>query len=138
MKLSLEAKPRRARIDMVPLMDTMFLLLVFFIYAMMSMVVHQGIPLTLPAAVTAAITQRPYAAVSITAKGDLFINKVKTDEAGVVAHLVKLRDKGQQPDIYVSADVDAAYGRIMSILDQLRAHGFYNISFETQAVSNGR
>ena len=38
--------PRRARIEMLPLIDILFLLLVFFIYAMLSMALHRGLPVS--------------------------------------------------------------------------------------------
>ena len=50
MKLNLNQKG--ARIELIPLIDIIFLLLVFFIYSMLSMVVYRGIPVNLPAADT--------------------------------------------------------------------------------------
>ena len=47
MKVNLRAQ-RRARIEILPLIDIVFLLLVFFIYAMLSMAVHRGVPVNLP------------------------------------------------------------------------------------------
>ncbi|MBW1821228.1 MAG: biopolymer transporter ExbD, partial [Deltaproteobacteria bacterium] len=43
MKLKLY-KTKNPRIEMLPLIDVVFLLLVFFIYAMLSMAVHRGLP----------------------------------------------------------------------------------------------
>jgi biopolymer transport protein ExbD len=50
MRLRLEHKG--ARIELIPLIDIIFLLLVFFIYSMLSMVVYRGIPVVLPSADT--------------------------------------------------------------------------------------
>ncbi len=47
MKLNLDTQ-RKVRIEMLPLIDIVFLLLVFFIYAMLSMAVHRGLPVVLP------------------------------------------------------------------------------------------
>jgi biopolymer transport protein ExbD len=47
MKIHLPAT-KKARIEMLPLIDIVFLLLVFFIYAMLSMAVHRGLPVELP------------------------------------------------------------------------------------------
>ena len=46
---------RKARIDMLPLIDIVFLLLVFFIYAMLSMAVHHALPVALPVSTTAPL-----------------------------------------------------------------------------------
>jgi biopolymer transport protein ExbD len=48
MRLASGYEERKARIEMVPLIDCMFLLLVFFMYAMVSMTVHRGIRVNLP------------------------------------------------------------------------------------------
>ena len=46
---------KRARIEMIPLIDVVFLLLIFFIYTMLSMTIHKGIPVLLPKAKTGLI-----------------------------------------------------------------------------------
>jgi biopolymer transport protein ExbD len=122
---------------MVPLMDSMFLLLVFFIYAMLAMVVHQGIPVKLPEALTATVSQKPYTAISVTASGDILVNKRTMTLAELVNYLSTQRQKGAEPDIYLNADVQAEYGWIVAILDALREQQFYNISFETTGGDSG-
>ncbi|MGE5310719.1 MAG: ExbD/TolR family protein, partial [Nitrospirota bacterium] len=57
---------RRGRIEMVPLIDCMFLLLVFFIYSMLSMVLHRGIKIDLPEARTAPVHKEDYLSISVT------------------------------------------------------------------------
>jgi len=47
MKVSLQAK-RKSRIEMIPLIDLMFLLLVSFVYGVFFMSVHRGVPVALP------------------------------------------------------------------------------------------
>ncbi|MBW2339659.1 MAG: biopolymer transporter ExbD, partial [Deltaproteobacteria bacterium] len=54
MKVNLGPR-RRARIEILPLIDIVFLLLVFFIYAMLSMAVHRGVPVILPTSSSARI-----------------------------------------------------------------------------------
>ena len=56
---------RKVRIEMVPMIDCMFLLLVFFIYAMLSMAVHRGLPVNLPASSTVKIDKKLILAVTI-------------------------------------------------------------------------
>jgi biopolymer transport protein ExbD len=46
---------RRPRIEMIPLIDVVFLLLVFFIYSMLSMTIHRGLPVNLPTASTSMV-----------------------------------------------------------------------------------
>ena len=53
MKVALPER-RKGRIEMIPLIDIVFLLLVVFIYAMLSMAVHRGLPVVLPSSAAAA------------------------------------------------------------------------------------
>ena len=60
---------KKARIEMLPLIDIVFLLLVFFIYAMLSMAVHRGLPVELPVSTTAEIDKKLVLSVTIDAQG---------------------------------------------------------------------
>ena len=51
--MRLRRKKVKPRVEMLPLMDVVFLLLVFFIYSMLTMAVHRGVALTLPVSGTA-------------------------------------------------------------------------------------
>ena len=58
MKVNL-GKERKVRIEMLPLIDTVFLLLVFFIYGMLSMAVHHSLPVQLPLSSTCLLYTSP-------------------------------------------------------------------------------
>ncbi len=62
-------KHRHARVEMLPLMDVVFLILVFLIYAMMVMVVHMGMPVALPTSKNAQPEQMVVLALTIRRKG---------------------------------------------------------------------
>ena len=54
MKVSLQVK-KKPRIEMIPLIDLMFLILVSFVYGVFFMSVHRGVPVALPLSSTAKI-----------------------------------------------------------------------------------
>ena len=66
--------PRKARIDMLPLIDIVFLLLVFFIYAMLSMAVHRALPVALPVSSTAPIDKQVNLSVTVDRSGAVFVD----------------------------------------------------------------
>ena len=72
MKISREFT-RRPRIEMIPLIDVVFLLLVFFIYSMFSMTVHRGLPVNLPIASTSPIDKKAYITITLQQDGKLFL-----------------------------------------------------------------
>ena len=66
---------KRARIEMLPLIDIVFLLLVFFIYAMLSMAVHRGLPVILPTSSTAKIDKNLILSVTVKKDGIIYLDK---------------------------------------------------------------
>ena len=74
MKLNLY-KTKNPRIEMLPLIDVVFLLLVFFIYAMLSMAVHRGLSVVLPDSSIAKINKKLVLSVSIKSNGTIYIDK---------------------------------------------------------------
>ncbi len=90
MRLRSGYERRRARVEMIPLIDIVFLLLVFFIYAMLSMVVHRGVKVTLPAPRTAQIDRRDYVGITIDADNSIYFDEQKVTAAELPA-LVKAR-----------------------------------------------
>ena len=74
MKLNRET-PKKARIEMLPLIDIVFLLLVFFIYAMISMAVHRGLPVNLPTSTTVKVDKKLVLSVTVSADGSFHLDK---------------------------------------------------------------
>ena len=64
------------RIEMLPLIDVVFLLLVVFIYAMLSsMAVHRGLPVRLPASSTAALDKRDQLTITVKLYGVVYVGQ---------------------------------------------------------------
>lgn len=131
MRLRSGYERRRARVEMIPLIDIVFLLLVFFIYAMLSMVVHRGVKVTLPGASTAQIDRRDYVGITIDANNTIYFGerKVTADELPALVKAA-LRQKGDVP-VFVSGDVHAGLGVAIHVLDLLRGAGVKQVSFES-------
>lgn len=119
----------RARIEMLPLIDIVFLLLVFFIYAMLSMVVHRGIKVNLPRAGTTSTDQRDYVSITISADNRLYVNdrEVSLDELAARVHAG--RRKPDDP-VFINGDRRCDFGMAVRVLDRLRAAGITTVSFE--------
>tara|TARA_B100000700_G_C14765809_1_gene724297 strand:- start:69 stop:488 length:420 start_codon:yes stop_codon:yes gene_type:complete len=126
---------RRARVDMIPLMDSMFLLLVFFIYAMMSMVFHQGLPLKLPQAASAVMNQEAFVSISINEMGEYFWNKSAVSQESLNTRLSELAKDTTAPRLFISAAAQTQHQAVIQLLDQIRLHGISKVSFETQSKS---
>ncbi|MBU0515035.1 MAG: biopolymer transporter ExbD [Proteobacteria bacterium] len=123
---------RRARIEMIPLIDVIFLLLVFFIYAMLSMTVHRGLPVKLPLAGDARQAQDRHIAVTIHADGALALNKSPVDLRGLVAGLKAKYAADKKQPVYIFGDQKTPYQRIIEVFDAVRRSGFSHVSLQVR------
>src|SRR5580658_3428191 len=99
---------KRARIEIIPLIDIIFFLLATFVMVSLSMVTNRAIHVNLPAAGTGA--QQPpgdVATISIDAAGALFFNKQPVDAAGLENDLKDLLAGNPDPRVYIHGDASA-------------------------------
>lgn len=120
---------------MLPLIDIVFLLLVFFIYAMLSMAVHRGMRLDLPQSSQALPSEEAPLSISIkkAASGiELYFDKdlVTQEELAVRLKAGKLEDTKR---IFVFGDADISYQQLYGVLDLLTENGVEDISLEAVA-----
>ena len=113
---------------MLPLIDVVFLLLVFFIYAMLSMVVHHGLKVDLPSAGSVSLEKEDYIAITIDADNRLFLNEEPTEAAGLAARVLALRGSEAKP-VFINGDRKADLGLAIELLDDLKKSGIEEVSF---------
>ena len=90
---------KKPRIEMLPLIDIVFLLLVFFIYAMLSMAVHHSLPVSLPASSTADISKELNIEITVRGNGDIFLDQTRvprTELQSVLFDRQRQADSGKQ------------------------------------------
>jgi biopolymer transport protein ExbD len=127
-KLKLEHKG--ARIELIPLIDIIFLLLVFFIYSMLSMVVYRGIPVDLPAAETAETEQRDIIAITIDNQGRIYLDKELVSHVELRGRLENAVDAFPEKAVIISGHRDSPYRVFVDVLDQARLAGCQRVSIE--------
>lgn len=128
MKLISGYETKKARVEMLPLIDVVFLLLVFFIYAMLSMVVHHGLKIDLPSAGSASLEKEDYIAITIDADNRLFLNEEPVEAAGLAARVLAMRGNGSKP-VFINGDQKADLGLAIELLDDLKKAGIEEVSF---------
>ena len=120
-------------VDLIPLLDTIFLLLIFFLFSMSAMIVHKGIDIQLPNAATATATQSKFQTIGIDALGKLYLNQALLTKQELSDSLAQLSIQKPQPEIFIAADTQAQFGKVLAVMDTLRSFDFKNVSFETEA-----
>jgi biopolymer transport protein ExbD len=128
MKLKIERK--NARIELIPLVDIIFLLLVFFIYSMLSMAVYRGIPVMLPQAETVESEKEQALFITVDKKGNVFVDKAFIDRNQLLGRLKREQTAFPQKTAIISADGGAPYRAFVDVLDKVRLAGFKKVSME--------
>ena len=121
---------RRARIEMLPLIDIVFLLLVVFIYAMLSMAVHRGLPVVLPSSSSVKIDRELLLSVTVKTDGTIYVNKEPVTLARLTAALKEKNHTGKPPGVLLFADRDLSYQKLFYVLDQIKMADIRQISLQ--------
>jgi biopolymer transport protein ExbD len=126
---------KKARIEMLPLIDIVFLLLVFFIYAMLSMAVHRGLPVVLPVSSTAEIDTELTLTLTVRDDGSAYLDKesiaiedLKTVLLGKIRSMEE--SEAASAKVLLFADQSLSYQELYRVLDQIKMAGIVNISLQ--------
>ena len=121
------------RVEMLPLIDIVFLLLVVFIYTMLSMAVHKGMPVALPTGNQVQVEKEAPLSVTITSEGAIFVDKTPVALEGLTGILASRAGEDQEKGVMLFADQKVAYQQLFSVLDRIRQAGLHRISLQAEA-----
>ena len=126
---------RRARIEIIPLIDIIFFLLATFVMVSLSMIKNQGISVRLPKAVTATTAdQKASTVISIKENGDLYLNKEQVSSDQLMQRLTDLKNADPDQKIFIHGDELAYFGDIVAVMDHIRKAGIEKIGIQTQNI----
>ena len=127
---------KRARIEIVPLIDIMFFLLATFVMVSLSMVKNRGIPVILPAASTSvAQEQKEHVTISVTESGQLYLDKRELTQEDLATELRKMKDANAELRVFINGDENARLGLAIAVLDDAHKLGITKVAFQTRAKS---
>ncbi|HEU19671.1 MAG TPA: biopolymer transporter ExbD [Deltaproteobacteria bacterium] len=121
----------KARIEMIPLIDVVFLLLVTFIFFTISMTIHRGLPVQLPSASTAVVERKGFVEITIQKDGKIFIDKQNVTLEDLRVRLKALHRESPRTKVLISGDRKAYYDAIISVMDAVKESGIPGVSLET-------
>ena len=120
-----------AAIDMTPMLDIVFIMLIFFIVTA-SFVKEAGIDVNRPEAATAVKQDRANILIAISDKGEIWINKRRIDVRAVQANIERLHAENPQGTVVIQADKKATTDTLIKVMDASRAAGVYEVSIAAQ------
>lgn len=112
----------KARLELTPLIDVMFLVLVFFIYSISEMAVHRGVKVELPDA-RGEPERGERAVITIGADDGIAINGIPASIDEAVSRVLAVKSAGMDIPVLVSADRKASLGTGVELLAALKAAG---------------
>lgn len=131
-----DAPPRKARIEIIPMIDVMMFLLIFFVLISLNVIPAFGLKTTLPDSTTAqrAAADQPPVVVSLTAEGTVVVDGQQVPAASLGAHVraAHLKDPGKR--FVVNADQSVRWQAVVEVMDALRKQGIESITFATKRV----
>ena len=141
MKLTSPLPHRKARIEIIPLIDIMFFLLASFMLVSMSMIRLAGVKMSLPQAATAQPETKPdFIPISISPEGNVYWEKEKTpiNRDQIVSLIKPLYAANKELRIYINADREASHGMVIDVLDRVRQAGVSKVSFAIKPGTVGQ
>ena len=125
--------PKKARIEIIPMIDTVFFLLVFFMMASLSMTVYRGMSLSLPKAASGEPRQ-DRVSVSVTRDGVIYLDRDQVEPAQLTEKLRALHEKDPEVVVVVSADGDVTHRRVVEAMDAARLAGISKMAIAVQPM----
>jgi biopolymer transport protein ExbD len=124
----------KPRIEMLPLIDIVFLLLVVFIYSMLSMSVHRGLSVNLPKSSVADIEKQNPVSVTVKGENELYVDDVQVSLADLSHRLAsESTDQTQTtPGVLLFAEESVSYQTLFTVLDQITLAGIHDISLQAK------
>lgn len=114
-------------IDMTPMLDIVFIMLIFFIVTS-TFVKESGIDVSRPQAQTAVRQELASILVAIDAEGGVWINRRQVDIRAVRANIQRLHAENPKGSVVIQADKHSQTGVLVEVMDQAKQAGVKNVS----------
>ncbi len=126
-KLFDNVEEEESRIDITPMLDVVFILLIFFIVTA-TFIKEAGIEVNRPDAATAEVQEKANILIAITATDEIWINRRKVDIRQIRPNIERLHAENPQGTVVIQADKDSRNEMLVKVMDASRSAGVYNIA----------
>lgn len=133
MKFKRAREMKKTRIEVIPMVDTMFFLLVFFLLSSLSLVKLKALHVDLPTASTAKRQDAPRLTVTIDKDRNVFVNQEKVDIDAVAEGIVRISGTNDLHDasVVINADMNSPHGLVVKCMDEARRVGIERFAIAT-------
>ena len=133
MKLAPYTPARKARIEIIPLIDVVFFLLATFVLVTLSMTRLQGIKFDMPSSrSTSAQEESEVKKIAILESGQFAWNRQTVSWEQLIVKISQYRRESPDPRILIVGEEAADFGLAVSVLDEVRHQGISTVSIQTK------
>ena len=122
----------RPRLEIVPMIDIMMFLLVFFVMIVLRMIPDSGVRLQLPGASTATDLKPTQIVIMIGKQGDLHVKNQLVTRDGLQIYLQQLAAQQKKINVIIAGDKGIKYDRLMQVMNAVRKAGITDIGLATK------
>ncbi|MFS8780862.1 ExbD/TolR family protein [Synechococcus sp. W55.1] len=133
---------RAGEINIVPLIDVIFSILVFFVVASLVLTRSEALDVNLPDATTAEVRLQPDVTVSVTAEGQIAVNQEKIADISALIPAVE-RILAEKPAegrrlVVINADLALSHGKVVEVMDTLQRVPNVSLAIAARRPSSNR
>ena len=139
MNVSSPIPHKKARIEIIPLIDIMFFLLASFMMVSLSQTTMKGMKVNLPIGSSGQTqSKKDYVSLSVDKDGYYYFDKTRIALEEILPKLKQVYATAPEAKIFIRADRDSLHGNVTRMLDQIRSSGFQKLSFEIKSEASLR
>ncbi len=120
-----------SEIDLTPMLDVVFIMLIFFIVTA-SFIKEAGIEVNRPEASTANQKKNVNILVAVSATNEIWIDKRRVDKRAVRSVIERMHAENPKGAVVIQADNESNTETVAGVIDSARAAGVYDVSLATE------
>ncbi len=135
MRVASPVPHKRARIEIIPLIDIMFFLLASFMMVSLSQTHMKGIRVNLPAAVAPPPSPvKDYVSIKVQEGNAVYFDNQFVSDDQVLPRLYELHRGNPEIKVSISASLMAMHGDVINVLDKVRNAGITKVGYQIRAA----
>ena len=123
--------PEDSTIDITPMLDIVFIMLIFFIVTT-TFIKETGVEVNRPNASTAVADERGNILIAITENNEIYIDRRKVELRAIRPNIIRLRAENPEGAVIIQADKASQTGLLVEAMDQIRLAGVLEISIAAE------
>jgi biopolymer transport protein ExbD len=131
-------RPEKARIEIIPMIDVIFFLLVFFMISTLSMTINRGLPVNLPTAASSQRDLRETLNLTLTQEGEMFLNKERITLQDLRPWVKAGLEKEPELMVILNADGEVHHRTVVTVMDELRLAGIAHLAIAVKPERNAQ